>query len=389
MSHRFFFYKTDDPQYWPAHLEESDSKKERLPNDRTVSLAKMIASQPNRTFFAVHLVTSATPCSNSGVKTIFPPAVHLETAKTHRDPLQEIELVRPIYETTFISVALWLSCSSKQGDLIMWVWIGSVFFLVAWISLAYINVGANVDWENCTDSAYWCAARFRRDPSFCICNNTDCNKLDCIYTCGFCKADATPKCQVGDSGSETTAISRGMVITHTCGIGYKRDGPGNAIRGCTASGDLTESTSRCVEICPGWILNPSNQHFYKRFYNPENYTDAEQDCETQNATLVTIHDENEQKFVELKLLKYDRMRTKFATYNQLWIGLELTWEGKKAHATWVNGIIASFLHFAEKQPDNFQGREKCISMLRNGYWNDYRCYKRLDYICKMAFSECG
>ncbi|GFO29023.1 hypothetical protein PoB_005552800 [Plakobranchus ocellatus] len=176
----------------------------------------------------------------------------------------------------------------------MWACIVTFFFLVAWVSTAYINVGANVDLANCRDFADWCAARFRRDPSFCICNNTVYNKLNCIYTCGFCKDDATLKCMVRDSGSETAAISRGMVITRTCEIGYKRNGCGNAIRGCTASGDLTESAFRCAEICPGWILNPSNQHFYKRFYNQKNYSVAQQDCESQNATLVTIHDENEQ-----------------------------------------------------------------------------------------------
>ncbi|GFO04611.1 hypothetical protein PoB_003111600 [Plakobranchus ocellatus] len=71
--------------------------------------------------------------------------------------------------------------------------------------------------------------------AFALYNNSNCNKLDCIYTCGFFKADAIPKCMVGVSAYERAAISRGMVITRTCGIGYKREGRGIAIRYCTVS----------------------------------------------------------------------------------------------------------------------------------------------------------
>ncbi|GFO04420.1 macrophage mannose receptor 1 [Plakobranchus ocellatus] len=271
----------------------------------------------------------------------------------------------------------------------MWAWKISFHFFIVCVSLVYANVGAHIDWENCTDAADWCAARFEKFPRFCVEKVSNYDKLDCIYTCGLCKQDATPKCVIslGESPAESIEISRGMVITEKCGIGYRSLACGNPMRGCTASGTLTVSAFNCREICPGWIHNPVNQRYYKRFYTQKNYTDAQRDCEAQDAILVTIHDENEQRFVEEKLLKCHG-HTKYPFDNELWMGLNISWKGGQHYDNWVDGFNASYVNFAVGQPDNFWHREKCSTMLRNGFWNDYRCYMRLDYICKKPASKC-
>lgn len=111
-----------------------------------------------------------------------------------------------------------------------------------------------------------------------------------------------------------------------------------------------------------------NGHCYKIVDTGTTWGQARAACERQGGHLVTITSSQEQSVVASLLRNKGRK-------NNYWLG------GLKSGSRWqwITGESFSYSHWSAGQPDNFQGRENCLSMYRNrnpyaynnlGEWND-------------------
>ena len=65
---------------------------------------------------------------------------------------------------------------------------------------------------------------------------------------------------------------------------------------------------------------------------------------------------------------------------------------KEGDFKWVirtddNKTSASWWPWWSGQPDNWSGNEDCVELRSNGYWNDFPCNSKFNYICQTPLSE--
>ncbi|GMT09078.1 hypothetical protein PFISCL1PPCAC_375 [Pristionchus fissidentatus] len=102
------------------------------------------------------------------------------------------------------------------------------------------------------------------------------------------------------------------------------------------------------------------------------WTDAEANCETQNATLATIHDQSTNDFLRRTAVANSMM-------GGLLLGLKLQDNG---NYSWSDGSALDYNNFAPGFPDTFYG--ECASMATGftpGQWMNMDCGVTLPYIC--------
>ena len=131
-----------------------------------------------------------------------------------------------------------------------------------------------------------------------------------------------------------------------------------------------------VSNVPGmWVINPMNGHAYK-WIKCSDYIDAQIQAEKENAYLVTITSDAEQKWIEAVF--YGR--------GYYWIGI--TDEEKEGEWIWDNGEIASYTNWEEPRKHKFELISDTPPLLKLfGFKNasDRREDERLDY-AMMTFS---
>ncbi|XP_026880090.2 macrophage mannose receptor 1-like [Electrophorus electricus] len=137
-----------------------------------------------------------------------------------------------------------------------------------------------------------------------------------------------------------------------------------------------------AELChhpTGW-LRFQNKCFLFRgrvgHHEPHaNWTYARDWCREQGGHLAVIDDVNENDFVASYLRDIA---------HHVWIGLsDRLHEGKFA---WTDGTSpVLFTNWAEKEPNNNDGQEHCVSMTHNhlvtGLWNDENCGEKRGWVC--------
>ncbi len=97
-----------------------------------------------------------------------------------------------------------------------------------------------------------------------------------------------------------------------------------------------------VSNAPGmWVINPMNGHAYK-WIKCSDRIDAQIQAEKENAYLVTITSEAEQRWIE----------TVFAARGFYWIGI--TDEKKEGEWIWENGEIVNYTNWAEPRKDKLE-----------------------------------
>ena len=60
---------------------------------------------------------------------------------------------------------------------------------------------------------------------------------------------------------------------------------------------------------------------------------------------------------------------------------------KEGKWVWTDGKPITYLHWAQRQPDNYRNVQDCASLAIprwNGYWDDDMCDQEQHYICKRA-----
>ncbi|XP_041823014.1 lactose-binding lectin l-2-like [Melanotaenia boesemani] len=125
--------------------------------------------------------------------------------------------------------------------------------------------------------------------------------------------------------------------------------------------------------CPMFWYN-FNGRCYKYAASRMTWADAELNCVSEGANLVSIHSQEEHDFVQSLIKNFDHAQS------PTWIGLsdvhkEGTW-------MWSDGTKVDFTIWYEGQPDNYDGIQHCVHVKFFGQrWNDIPCSYTYTSVC--------
>ncbi|XP_072304766.1 macrophage mannose receptor 1-like [Eucyclogobius newberryi] len=120
---------------------------------------------------------------------------------------------------------------------------------------------------------------------------------------------------------------------------------------------------------PGWRKN-NNFCYYYNCTDVVDFHMAMNRCNAEKATLVSIHSEDEQAYVD----------TMVGTGNVAWIGMRTTGLANGQYM-WVDISPVSYTHWAPGEPNNAAGEEQCVQMNQGG-WSEANCVQTGGYVCK-------
>lgn len=114
---------------------------------------------------------------------------------------------------------------------------------------------------------------------------------------------------------------------------------------------------------------------YKYFGSRMTWGEAELQCVSEGANLVSIHSVEEHNFVNLLIKNFD------PTQSNTWIGL--TDIHKEGGWMWSDGSKVRFSHWNAQEPNNSGGNENCghtndRSLFK---WNDIHCFNKYAFVC--------
>lgn len=133
-----------------------------------------------------------------------------------------------------------------------------------------------------------------------------------------------------------------------------------------------------VDVCgDDWTY--FNGFCYKTNPSCLSWQEAQSKCLADNANLTSITSQEENTFVQHR-----------HGGDKGWIGLQdMNSEG---NFTWIDGSVVNFTYWADNQPNNSQGDQKCVHTLglRHEYhWNDVTCGSCHPYTCKKGKNKNG
>nr|XP_008504817.1 PREDICTED: C-type lectin domain family 4 member G-like [Equus przewalskii] len=124
--------------------------------------------------------------------------------------------------------------------------------------------------------------------------------------------------------------------------------------------------SSCEQCPASWLPFRGSCYFFS--IPPASWVEAQHSCASAGAHLVIVNDLDEQ----VRSLGGPR-------------GLRAVRHAEKIQGyQWIDGVPLSFSHWNQGEPNDAQGREDCVMMLRTGMWNDARCEdkERDSWICE-------
>ena len=107
---------------------------------------------------------------------------------------------------------------------------------------------------------------------------------------------------------------------------------------------------------------------------PANFLEAILDCKSRDASLASIHSQEEQDNIHGLTLP-----------TRTWIGLtDFLDEGQ---FSWVDGSKVTFTNWMNGEPNNKNNNQHCTLIRRDGKWKDAYCKKEKPYVCQKPFIE--
>ncbi|KAM3596546.1 uncharacterized protein V6R79_016399 [Siganus canaliculatus] len=118
-----------------------------------------------------------------------------------------------------------------------------------------------------------------------------------------------------------------------------------------------------------------NGRCYKYVATRLTWADAELNCVSQRANLVSIHSLAEENFVKTLIKNFDPAQS------FTWIGLSDI--HKEGRWMWSDGSAVNFQFWSPGQPDNYNGIEDCGNLNFGSLlkWNDAPCSLTLPSVC--------
>ncbi|XP_037548756.1 lactose-binding lectin l-2-like [Nematolebias whitei] len=132
--------------------------------------------------------------------------------------------------------------------------------------------------------------------------------------------------------------------------------------------------------CPMFWFSFNNR-CYKYFASRLTWGEAEMQCLSEGANLVSIHNVQDHDFVLSLIKNFDPTR------EWTWIGL--TDMHKEGGWIWTDGSRYSFSQWDSGQPSNDNGNQHCghVNYGNKYNWNDYPCSNKSPFVCLLR-KEC-
>uniref|UniRef100_A0A3Q0SMK6 C-type lectin domain-containing protein n=1 Tax=Amphilophus citrinellus TaxID=61819 RepID=A0A3Q0SMK6_AMPCI len=113
---------------------------------------------------------------------------------------------------------------------------------------------------------------------------------------------------------------------------------------------------------------------YKYVGSHMTWADAEFNCVSQKANLVSVHSLEEYEFIQFLIENFD------PTQGHTWIGLSDI--HKEGRWMWSDGSAVDFAIWSPGQPDNYTDGEHCVhTNFGEQKWNDIKCYDSYSSVC--------
>ncbi|KAM3624134.1 uncharacterized protein V6R79_019405 [Siganus canaliculatus] len=127
--------------------------------------------------------------------------------------------------------------------------------------------------------------------------------------------------------------------------------------------------------CPAFWFG-FNGRCYRYFATRLSWADAELNCVSQGANLVSIHSLEEQYFVKNLIKNFDPQ-------SQRWTWTGLSDVHKEGRWMWSDGCKVKFTFWGEQQPDNWRQIEHCGVVAYGPLlkWNDGFCADTFASVC--------
>ena len=110
-----------------------------------------------------------------------------------------------------------------------------------------------------------------------------------------------------------------------------------------------------------------------RPYKQEQYQkDASRICQKNSATLATIMNQEENRFVKT-------LANQFVSYGESWLGL-VRFDSQGTIFKWADGSKFSYTNWMYNKPSLGDGN--CVQLIGSGSWTNINCYNRFSFICK-------
>jgi len=151
--------------------------------------------------------------------------------------------------------------------------------------------------------------------------------------------------------------------------------------GCTAQ---TTLPSECVS---GWSAFNGRCYWYSGNGNPGTWFEGNDICRQQNATLVSIHSEPENNFVNNIGCKQNNFGYSSSERGVCWIGLYQVQGQTGTNYQWITGEPLAFTKWAPGEPNNVlrNSGEDCAQIwdrqINIGNWNDEPCNFNYPFVC--------
>ncbi|XP_020794903.1 ladderlectin-like [Boleophthalmus pectinirostris] len=133
--------------------------------------------------------------------------------------------------------------------------------------------------------------------------------------------------------------------------------------------------------CPmSWFI--FNGRCYKYVATHSTWADAEINCVSQGANLVSIYSLEEDNFVRSLIQNFDR------TVGPAWIGLSD--HHKDGAWMWSDGCPVVYMNWNKGEPNNYGGNEACgeIGWDNGKNWNDMVCSRTFPSVCATRKPYC-